>query len=89
MHKLMTIELPRPEITYADHSYPAYSARQMKEYAELSVAAEREACASACDDLHHNWRFGDGEDSTSGPKECAEAIRARPNDKDRGASHDR
>lgn len=42
-----------------------------------AVAAEREACARACEDLHHKWRFGDGEDSTSGPKECSAAIRAR------------
>lgn len=36
-------------------------------------AAEREACADICDDLHWNWRVGDN----SGPKECATAIRAR------------
>lgn len=40
---------------------------------EAGAAAEREACADICDDLHWNWRIGD----TSGPKECAEAIRAR------------
>jgi len=33
--------------------------------------------AAICDDLHYNWGFGDGEDSTSGPKSCAEAIRSR------------
>ena len=27
------------------------------------------------DDKHDEWRFGDGEDSTSGPKDCAVAIR--------------
>ena len=40
---------------------------------EAGAAAEREACADICDDLHWNWRIGD----TSGPKECADAIRAR------------
>lgn len=38
--------------------------------------AALEEAAEICDDRHHNWRFGDGEDSVSGPKECAEAIRA-------------
>ena len=39
------------------------------------IAAEREACAKICDDLHEKWKFGEGEESRSGPKECAEAIR--------------
>ena len=39
-------------------------------------AVERERCAKICDELHHNWRFGEGPDSESGPKECATAIRA-------------
>ena len=37
------------------------------------VAAEREACAKVCDELHWPWRMGDN----SGPKECAASIRAR------------
>lgn len=36
-------------------------------------AKEREACAKVCDELHWPWHIGDN----SGPKECAEAIRAR------------
>lgn len=32
-------ELPRPKVTYADHSYPAYSAKQMTEYALSAIAA--------------------------------------------------
>ena len=51
--------------------------RAMRENAY--VLAEREACAKLCDDKHDTWRFGDGEDSTSGPKDCAAAIRARGN----------
>ena len=39
------------------------------------VEFEREACAKVCDELHWPWRMGDN----SGPKECAEAIRARGN----------
>ena len=46
---------------------------------QAAVKAEREACAKLCDDKHDTWRFGDGEDSTSGPKDCAAAIRARGN----------
>ena len=38
-----------------------------------AVAAEREACAKLCDELHWPWHMGDN----SGPKECAVAIRAR------------
>ncbi len=37
------------------------------------IAAEREACAKVCDELHWPWHMGDN----SGPKECAAAIRAR------------
>jgi len=38
-----------------------------------AVLDEREACAKICDDLHWSWHMGD----TSGPMECAVAIRAR------------
>lgn len=38
---------------------------------------ERESCAVICDSRHHTWRFGDGDESVSGPKECAELIRGR------------
>ena len=36
---------------------------------------QREKDAEICDNLHDTWKFGDGEDSNSGPKECAAAIR--------------
>ena len=42
-------------------------------FAKLVAAKEREACAFICDELHWPWHMGDN----SGPKECAEAIRAR------------
>ena len=42
-------------------------------FANLVAAAEREECAKVCDELHWSWYIGD----SSGPKECAEAIRAR------------
>ena len=41
--------------------------------AEAAASKEREACAFICDELHWPWHMGDN----SGPKECAEAIRAR------------
>ena len=40
---------------------------------ETVAAAEREACAKLCDELHWPWHIGEN----SGPKECAAAIRAR------------
>ena len=46
-----------------------------QEFADLIRADEREACAKVCDELHWPWNMGDN----SGPKECAEAIRARGN----------
>ena len=45
--------------------------------AAKATAAEREACALICDDHHEIWRFGEGEYSASGPKDCAAAIRVR------------
>lgn len=52
---------------------------ELVEFGRAAEIAEREACAAICDDRHHSWRFGEGEESVSGPKECAEAIRARSN----------
>jgi len=43
------------------------------EYERSIAAAEREACAKVCDELYWPWHIGD----SSGPKECAKAIRAR------------
>lgn len=34
-------ELPRPTCTYADHSYPAYTASQMRAYAQQCIAHAR------------------------------------------------
>jgi hypothetical protein len=48
----------------------------IREHAAQARADALEEAAAICDDKHYNWRFGDGEDSTSGPKECAAAIRA-------------
>jgi hypothetical protein len=46
---------------------------ELKRFFQMAQAAEREACAKVCDELHWPWRMGDN----SGPKECAAAIRAR------------
>ncbi|WP_157667574.1 hypothetical protein [Comamonas serinivorans] len=34
-------------------------------FAALVATAEREACAKACEELHHTWRWDDEPDSTS------------------------
>ena len=50
--------------------------RTVQEVQEEARAAEREACAKVCDELHDQWRWAD-DDTISGPSECAAAIRAR------------
>ena len=42
-----------------------------------AINQEREACAKICDAKHHTWRWDNEPDSSSGPRDCAEAIRAR------------
>jgi hypothetical protein len=61
----------------------------LKEYTEKARIDALEQAAVICDALHHNWRFGDDEDSESGPRQCAETIRTlipeelrEPNDED-------
>ena len=41
---------------------------------------EREECAEVCDERHHDWRFDDGDDSISGPREprCKECGQLLP-----------
>lgn len=55
----------------------AFNIPIIEAFAHLVAAKEREACALICDDHHEIWRFGEGEYSASGPKDCAAAIRAR------------
>jgi len=45
----------------------------LQRFANLVAAAEREACANICDELHWAWRIG----ANSGPMKCAIAIRQR------------
>ena len=50
------MRLPKPaetNVTY-DRRYigSVYTAEQMRKYAAKAVAAEREACAKVCEDLH-------------------------------------
>ena len=54
---------------------PLPPAPAQEEVASIRDQALEEA-ARICDDRHYNWRFGDGDDSVSGPKECAAIIRA-------------
>lgn len=56
-------------------SLPPDFVASLKEFAALVRAQTLEEAAGVCDDKHDEWRFGDGEDSTSGPKDCAVAIR--------------
>jgi hypothetical protein len=51
----------------------------IKAFEALVRADEREACAKVCDDKHDTWRWDDEPDSSSGPRDCAAAIRARGN----------
>ena len=39
VEKVALPDLPRPAITYADHSYPAYSAKQMQDSARAAISA--------------------------------------------------
>jgi hypothetical protein len=61
--------------TFADYSCTSDDIA----FARAIEDAVLECAARICDDRHHNWRFGDGDDSVSGPKECAELIRAMKN----------
>lgn len=67
-------ELPTPvgmmAVTYGfDHKVklPVYDKKQMREYAQTAVLAEREACAKLCAELHPGLSS----------QRVAEAIRAR------------
>ena len=50
--------------------------KEVERFAHLVRAQTLEEAAGVCDDKHDEWRFGDGEDAASGPKDCAAAIRA-------------
>jgi hypothetical protein len=74
----MSNELPPlPEPNYpAERDYAdAWTADQMQAYASAAVAAERERCAKVCESLHDRWKWHEAPDSSSGPKDCAAAIR--------------
>ena len=49
--------------------------KEVERFAHLVRAQTLEEAAGVCDDKHDEWRFGDGEDAASGPKDCAAAIR--------------
>ena len=70
-------ELPTPvgmmAVTYGfDHKVklPVYDEKQMREYAQMAVLAEREACAKVCEEL-----FADVPPYSA--PDCAAAIRER------------
>lgn len=75
------IELAREAGLYLDGEntqQPLYvlSMSELTRFAALVRAQTLEEAAGVCDDKHDEWRFGDGEDAASGPKDCAAAIRA-------------
>ena len=43
----------------------------------LVRAEALEEAAKICDDTHYDWKWDDAPDATSGPRDCAKAIRAR------------
>ena len=51
----------------------------LKRFEALIRADEREECAKVCEDNHEMWRWDNEPDSRSGPRDCADAIRARGN----------
>lgn len=59
-----------------EESLPADFVQSLREFATAIRAHALEEAAGVCDDKHDEWRFGDGEDAASGPKDCAAAIRA-------------
>jgi len=52
------------------------STNELAAYTAAVEAKERERCAVVCDDSHYNWRFDNEPDSSSGPRECRDAIRS-------------
>ena len=68
-------ELPTPvgmmSVTYGldrKVKLPVYDEKQMREYAQMEVLAEREACAKVCEE---HWRYN------GNAMNCADAIRSR------------
>ena len=62
-----------PEVLHTEPH--EYSQKCFERFAHFVRAAALEEAAGVCDDKHDEWRFGDGEDAASGPKDCAAAIR--------------
>jgi len=48
-----------------------YTEAQLKQ----AIRDALEEAAKVCDDKHDYWRYGEGEESNSGPRECADEIR--------------
>jgi len=69
------LDIPLADIpTYVEQCIKA-SGGSLTRFAAPVRAAALEEAAGVCDDKHDEWRFGDGEDAASGPKDCAAAIR--------------
>jgi len=70
---------PTPADGYMGNAYDYRDGKDsggsLTRFAALVRTAALEEAAGVCDDKHDEWRFGDGEDAASGPKDCAAAIR--------------
>ena len=76
---LSQVSEAKPTVNRAWEAHANDTSREAAIHA--AVLAEREECAVACDDLHHNWRWDDEPASDSGPRSCASSIRNRKESK--------
>lgn len=75
--KTMRAELPAPDRTYADHSYPTYSPALVQRIVAEAVAAEREACAQECLRAFEGGGYLGGASGRLATQAAARRIRAR------------
>ena len=59
-----TIKMPEPVAWLAEYGGDVYTAKALRDVLEQA--------AQMCDEKHWTWRMGEN----SGPKECADSIRA-------------
>lgn len=65
---------------FPDRPFFTFSPEQLERFDELVAAAERDACAQACDAMANGWEQNPGSNPLAGyiaASNCAEAIRAR------------
>ena len=69
------------EAGFETHDIRLNFPKELERFAALVAAAEREACAQACESIYYDPKGNDGYDAyyTRPYLGCAEAIRARSN----------